>query len=246
MSQRKEASWVSWERAGCALVLIPLPLAFLGYSSAMEAVEPRDEPGLAVPEGLVLTLILAVALLAAVLAAVLVARGDRAGNTAALIVVAGAAVLLLTVPPRLNELWEKRSTSIVVCLSNLKQIQLAQLMYAHDHGDHFPPAEHWPKGLQQYLRQDPECLVCPLDGRRQRQRDGEIETSYTMSDAFGDIHLDAVADPAQVGTFFDGTALYGQHEAVDFRHRQGANVAYADGHCKWVRQEDFGALRLEP
>ncbi len=249
MSGTTETSWIRWVREGCIIVLIPLPLALLGFFSGLVGSERGPSYSLG--------LILVVSLLAAVVAALLVGRRDRAGNIAAALVVVGAAVLLVVAPYSVEKLYQKRASSPpVVCLSHLKQVAMAWLMYAEDHDGQFPPAEHWPQSLQPYLVES-GVLLCPADVRPQQQKSDELATSYTMSDAFGCIHKEAIKEAGQAGVFFDGTKLHGKHEAAGFRHGElgllgrergakGANVAYADGHCKYLRQEDFMTLRLEP
>ena len=48
-----------------------------------------------------------------------------------------------------------------------------------------------------------------------------------------------IAIVAQEATLFDGIRLFGGRECADFRHNNGLNVAFADGHAFWVSQENF-------
>ncbi len=254
MSKTTETSWVWWVRTGC-IIVIPFWLVILGLFSVMEAVPPHEGPGLSGPTETSLGLILAVALLAAVLAALLVARNDWAGNSAAVLVVVGAGVLVVIAPPRVEK-WSRKLPPTEVCLYNLVTLSTAWSMYALDHDEQLPPAEYWPQSLLPYgaLSAHNSVLLCPADIRPLQQKSDELATSYTMSDAFGGIHEEAIKDAHQAGVFFDGTKLHGRHEAADFRHgglgllrrKPGTNIAYADGHCEYVRQDDFLTVRLEP
>ena len=254
MSRRAEASGVSWPRVGCVFLIIAAAI-LLFLVPVVWLFAPRPWWG---PEDVHYVLLFGGPFLVALLVAVLVARRSRAIPALAALFMLAAVILIPLAMEHLNEFYEKSGRpEQSICLSHLKMVALCQHMYAADHDDHFPPAEHWPQGLDEYLGDYTDHLLCPSDERPHRQKSGKLETSYTMSDAFGGVQYGAVKAPARLGVFFDGTDLYGRHEAVDFRHAEvgwlgkkpeqgGANVAFADGHCGWVRQEDFGKLRLEP
>jgi prepilin-type processing-associated H-X9-DG protein len=108
-----------------------------------------------------------------------------------------------------------------------------------------PSAGDWPQKLAPYHTND-TILLCPSDQRPDKQKSADKPTSYTMSDALGGVRQDDLANPQNLGVMFDGTQLYGLTPAGDYRHNNGLNLAYADGHCKWQSQEAFATVPLQP
>ncbi len=133
------------------------------------------------------------------------------------------------------------------CMSNVKQLTLAQLMYAQEGEGRFPPADSWPEAISQYVREE-ETFFCPRDSRpkAQRQGSGKRKSSYTMSRHLGGQRSQS-EDAAEVSLLFDGEMLFGGHEAAAFRHSTSLrlNVGYADGHASSLTREEFGELRLK-
>lgn len=116
------------------------------------------------------------------------------------------------------------------CLSNMKQLCLAALMYTQDHNGHWPGA-NWVQELQPYIK-NPRILVCPSRP--------ETPVGYAMNKAFVGTQINQVQRPAQAILFFEskiggaspvGTAADVPIEGV---HNGGICVGYADGHCKWA------------
>ncbi len=139
------------------------------------------------------------------------------------------------------------------CVTRLKQITLAYLIYAEDHDQKPPAAMFWPEALAPYLSgrdldprlSEEEWVLCPEDKRRAKQwmpsgpdARGRIETSYTQNwrtsgQSLGNLREDAVL-------CYDGLTVAGGPDDLDARHTQGANIGFADGHVKWHRPEDIG------
>ncbi len=63
----------------------------------------------------------------------------------------------------------KSKANSIKCLNNLRQLDLALIMYAGDHDGHFPPRREppnsWMVALQPFYR-DPAILKCPSDSLR--------------------------------------------------------------------------------
>jgi prepilin-type processing-associated H-X9-DG protein len=132
------------------------------------------------------------------------------------------------------------------CLSNVKQIMLAETMYATDYDNHTVPARDWPTSAYPYLK-NPQVYLCPSDGRSDKQRSGAYPVSYAMSPALGGILVGDIKNPAETGVLFDGTQVFGGREAAATdRHNHGLNVGYADGHARWLTGENFQSLPLSP
>jgi prepilin-type processing-associated H-X9-DG protein len=128
------------------------------------------------------------------------------------------------------------------CVSNLRCVERAMLMYVEDHGDRLPPAAAWPEGLRRYGA-DGTALVCPADARERKNvspRGRRLETSYTQDWRLAGqpfAALGGVAD--QKVAHFDGLALLGGPEALDPRHNGGVCLGYLDGHVEWRRPADI-------
>ncbi len=132
------------------------------------------------------------------------------------------------------------------CLSNIKQLALAQHMYLNDWDGYLPPAKQWPVLISAYVEVG-EVFACPLDERNEYQALGDYRISYTMSEQLSGWPIFALKDPAKTGMFFDGSQICGDHDAAEFRHRGGLNVAYVDGHCAWsVSEDEFVEIPISP
>lgn len=134
--------------------------------------------------------------------------------------------------PHFARTREKRHATS--CLSNLKQIGLASLMYASDHDGAFVRMRGWDEALHPYTKRR-ELFHCPQDPR-------EDTLSYTMNRHVSGLCIPTVEsedgkgldlvlpeDPWFAVTFFDGEGL----EVIE-RHNSGAYYAYLDGHAKWL------------
>ena len=90
-----------------------------------------------------------------------------------LVVIAIIAILASLLFPALSSAKEKGRS--VKCVSNLRQLGLASVMYAHDHDDRLPPRQNrpsWTVFLEAYY-QDLRLLKCPSDRGRRRDVDPE-------------------------------------------------------------------------
>ncbi|MGA1238325.1 MAG: type II secretion system protein [Rhodothermales bacterium] len=86
-----------------------------------------------------------------------------------LVVVAVIGILAGLLLPTLSRAKEKGRT--VLCLSNLRQLQMALEMYAGEHDDEAPPrdaTQHWPGALYPYYG-DITLLHCPSDEPESRR-----------------------------------------------------------------------------
>jgi len=182
-----------------------------------------------------------------------------------LVVIAIIAILAAILFPVFARAREKARQSS--CLSNVKQIMLAHNAYMTDY-DGFtcpsylpgPPATFWAQHLEPYLKNQ-GILICPS---APAQGAGGVSTSnigygwnynyltyappgrtagyggYTAQDAqiqspadtivAGDSrnNLDYVIAPHAVGTTY----------SPEYRHNDGANFGFLDGHGKWMKPDD--------
>ncbi len=188
-----------------------------------------------------------------------------------LVVIAIIAILAAILFPVFARARERaRQTS---CLSNMKQIGLAAMMYAQDYNEVYAPtdlrypghrvtsATYWPELLQPYLA-NWQILTCPSErpGTRTSLLTGETlpdvwANAYTMNQNFGRTTsirgMADVEEPAGTILFSEGTfretrpfwwTYNDGHYFLDARHNQGMNNAFADGHAKWLRDDETERL----
>lgn len=178
-----------------------------------------------------------------------------------LVVIAIIAILAAILFPVFAQAREKaRATS---CLSNLKQIGLANQMYTDDFDEVYPanfmgvpPSQfwcdpmdapamqpNWWSDLQPYTK-NAAIFLCPSATNTQFEEPGHANTSYmanwwiiyngTTSEA-------QVHQPARCPVYVDAGATWSGAWAYDGRdgefpiaiHSNGVNANYADGHAKW-------------
>jgi prepilin-type processing-associated H-X9-DG protein len=116
------------------------------------------------------------------------------------------------------------------CLSNIKQLGTAAMMYAQDHHETLPLAETWEDALKPYLKTP---LPCP------RAKRG---TGYAMNKALSKKKLEDLESPAEVVLFFesdDGVTVSQK------RHGSSLGFTFADGHAKRLSERSQKALVWE-
>jgi len=161
-------------------------------------------------------------------------RGCACSVTGSVIIALLLIVLVVIVFPILNRALRRlqpkaRSTS---CLGNVKQLQLAMLMYANDNDDTMPPASEWCDAVFPYAK-NYHIYTCPDAGGRS----GEGVATYAMNDDLYGRDLSAVPSPEATLCIFDSTFGWNMHggpSLVVNRHNKGAYFGFADGHAKWV------------
>ena len=163
------------------------------------------------------------------------------------------AAILYPVFQRPHHGGERRSS----CQSNLKQISLGMLQYLQDYdGQKFPPlanarAGYWAGSLQPYTISW-QIFQCPSDPTRAPKT-----TDYFYNARVAQVKSGALKQPAQTIALGDGTGdqlpLYhlsqlpaswrSDETSPAWRHGEGANYAFADGHVKWLRPDK---ITLDP
>lgn len=127
------------------------------------------------------------------------------------------------------------------CVSNLKQLALACLMYAKDHNGILMTA-NWADEVMQYAQND-ALLRCPSIP--------DDVLSYAMNEKLLGLSLDAIADPSRVVLLFErepaeGPAIGGPDKLVA-RHDGNTVVAFADGHVEAIPiDQAMQQLRWDP
>lgn len=110
------------------------------------------------------------------------------------------------------------------CQTREKKIMVAVLQFQEKHEGKFPTpdtAEGWQAQLSPYLA-DKTIWRCQSYG----QDEG---ISYEINPEVAGVDADELSDPANTPVFWD----------KESHHLDGRNVAFADGHVKWYREETF-------
>lgn len=136
------------------------------------------------------------------------------------------------------------------CISNLKSIDLALLMYCQDYNECFPPAPRQAPGRRAPAptgRQTPAAdllaTLSPDDWRRVTNpyiRNAQVFVcpttssidSYQFNDKLYGVRMAQVRAPAETVDLYDTGFLDGSAPGP---HNGGYNVGFVDGHCKWMR-----------
>ena len=147
-----------------------------------------------------------------------------------LLLFVGGAILAVTFG-RPNEKVQQ-----MVCLSNVKQMGVASLMYAQDHDNKLPPSAQWMNKIRPYAWEG--LYHCPTAAPGSNLIDPSRPYGYAMDSRTSGKSLTKMKTPENVVVLYDSTNT--ARNATDAgtsranRHRKGANVSYADGHSKTV------------
>jgi len=171
-----------------------------------------------------------------------------------LVVIAIIAVLAAIIFPVYARAREKgRQTS---CLSNLRQLASAGLMYADDYDGYYTRGQYapwtsvhiWLDAIEPYLK-NKQITVCPTAGNAAQYSYGyniafwgagdALDGMHGVNDAYP-VHESNVQEPAETLWMVDfrtywGCGLEYGIEEPDKRHNGGADAAFVDGHVKWRR-----------
>ncbi len=125
----------------------------------------------------------------------------------------------------------RSSARKAVCLSNMKNLTLAAMMYEIDYG-HFPSADRWTHELADYMKNE-TVLHCPED------MSGSA-ASYAINAAVAGKPYAAIADPERVVLFYEtdrggANPSGGPQDVVAVpRHLGGNNYGFVDGRAVWL------------
>lgn len=121
------------------------------------------------------------------------------------------------------------SAKRTLCLSNEKKLGLGLMMYIQDYDEVSPPAARWADVIRPYTK-DTTMLYCPTKST--------TTPGYALNRWVDRTSLSKVPSPATVPTLFDAQTSFmnaiGGQEIIDRRHLGGYNMAYLDGHAKWL------------
>lgn len=176
-----------------------------------------------------------------------------------LVVIAIIAILAAILFPVFAKAREKARQSS--CLSNEKQIALGIMQYCQDYDERFPMyadaaySYNWDTAIAPYLK-NTQVLQCPSFSGAAGTRYGVNYPHVCWTS--GAAALGTITRPASIAMLFEtqydnggvlklaycrscwptspnaGAALSGFPSVP--RHNEGLNIAYCDGHCKWLKQ----------
>ncbi|HEX8465037.1 MAG TPA: DUF1559 domain-containing protein [Abditibacterium sp.] len=158
-------------------------------------------------------------------------------------------------PPRHNN---RENARRMACLSNLKQIMLGLQQYVQDYNERFPiiatsPTHGWADALQPYVKAT-RLYQCPAENNEAQSSTDPTQPQYTdywFNARLGRVAERKLSSPSQTITLGDGNdgtdatnARYhllslpkkwrADEKSPLFRHLDGANFAFADGHVKFI------------
>jgi len=162
------------------------------------------------------------------------------------------------------------------CLSNMRQLTAAHHLYVQDWDEQLPPwnlpgplrpeapdkNRYWTGFLQPYLRcesivRDPEAKRPALAPETEILADYVLLT-WRQGGRRGDpsepkmrfpgppLSLGQVRWPAETLQWMDGWTTTGWTQGLMQRHGRGLNVAFVDGHARWMSEKEFWKVEQEP
>jgi len=177
-------------------------------------------------------------------------KGQLGGQGLALAgtIVSAAFLLLAPIPaamllPALAK--AKAKAGGIHCMNNVKQLNLALMMYATDNNDQFPAGSKWCDALMPYLAGATNAFVCPNGAPNRR-------CHYALNAQLAGRGLkDSQASPAQMVLVFEcdgGWNVSGGRELLpaEPRHAGAYVMGFADGHAEVRRSGRLEQLRWEP
>lgn len=127
----------------------------------------------------------------------------------------------------------KKAAQKTACLSNIKQLGLAVMMYLADHDDKYSMNPSKLKAaLEPYTKND-RLWNCPLTPK--------AGPAFSMNAKLLGKNAANIADPASTVMLYEGSK-----GKLDFKHAGYAGVAFADGHAKMINAEAAKKLRWNP
>lgn len=136
---------------------------------------------------------------------------------------------------------ESRST----CQMNLKEIAFGMQWYRQDFDERFPPADGWRDRIAAFAHEHPEeppFYNCPSVS-------APNGNGYAINAKIGGQSMAALVSPQQAVQLYETTTLahsvQGDGGDMAYRHRDGANFAFADGHVRWFSRNAVPSFEVK-
>ncbi|MDR3689613.1 MAG: DUF1559 domain-containing protein [Fimbriimonas sp.] len=135
-----------------------------------------------------------------------------------------------------------------VCLSNLKQLALAALMYSNDADDRFPPADRWMDVVESYrthedVSHDVEGVPLRGFGYAFRERLWSVDASELQNSNRLALIFDSDLTDRNAHSELWSIPQVGRHASSDGRVD---NIAFADGHARGFLTQSSGRPARSP
>jgi type II secretory pathway pseudopilin PulG len=172
-------------------------------------------------------------------------RLSGSGLAIAGICVSGVLVLMLPIMAALllpALATAKSKAQSIQCMNNVKQLNLAIMMFANDNNEQLPTPSRWCDDIQRYVGGAASVFHCAAQTGH--------ECSYAFNASLADKKLSDVTAPAQTVLVFEsngGSNRAGGPEIAARNHRGDfVCVGFADGHAEIVQAKRLESLRWEP
>jgi prepilin-type processing-associated H-X9-DG protein len=127
------------------------------------------------------------------------------------------------------------------CQSKLQQLAWGLAQYVQDYDEKLPPAKQWIDGSVPYVKTG-QIFNCPAVTKGRRW-------GYALNAKYSMQFHDRWKSSSQSVLLYETTILkrnaYGIGENAAFRHMNGANYAFADGHVKWFPKGQTPSFKLK-
>ncbi len=176
-------------------------------------------------------------------------KGQLGGQGVALAgtIVSAAFLLLMPIPaamllPALARAKQKAAS--IHCMNNVRQLNLALIMYADANKDQLPAGTAWCDSILPYLGRSTNVFLCPQGPPNQR-------CHYALNAQLAGRSIKEVQAPAETVLVFEtdgGWNISGGRDLLPAkaRHNGAYAVGFADGHAELVRPARLAQLRWEP
>lgn len=130
----------------------------------------------------------------------------------------------------------------IVCMNNMKQLALGEMMYASESKNRFSSAEEWCDSVTKYVG-NPRVFLCPAGDPSQR-------CHYAINSRLAGVEMREVKAPSQTVLLFEingGWNVSGGPElaVASPRHDRKIGIVFADGHCE-LRDPRLRSIRWDP
>jgi len=172
-------------------------------------------------------------------------QGQLKGNGLAIAGVIVSAVFLLLMPALLFPALFKAKAKAqrITCVNNVRQLNLAVIMYAQANANTCPPAATWCDAIQNQLGST-QPFQCVAGDKTHR-------CHYAFNAKLDGLSLDQIKNPGQTVLVFEtdgGWNLSGGSELLpkELRHGRMIMVGFVDGHAESVAEARLPQLQWEP